>query len=84
MKSMFPWMSGSNGQQNIFQHFIVVVVVGVRKVGEVSYTRGAQIQVKSPWRWNFTRWHLVFVDPYCGACIKSLIILRWLLECWKT
>ena len=36
-----------------------------------------------PWRWNFVRWRLVFVDPHCGTCWKSLRILRWLLECWK-
>ena len=82
MKSVFPWMWGSTGQQNTF---LRCIVVGVRTVGEVSCTRGAQIQlVKLAWRWNFIWWLLVSVDPHCGTCIKSLRILRWLLECWKT
>jgi hypothetical protein len=81
MKSVFPWMSESTGQQNTFRRCIVV---GVRTVVEVSCTRGAQIKVVMvPLRWTFIRWHLVFVDPHCGTCIKSLRILRLVLEFWK-
>jgi hypothetical protein len=81
MKSVLPWMSESTGQQNTFQRCIVV---GVRTV-VVSCTRGARIHLsKLPWCWHFVRWLLVFVDPHRGTCIKSLRILRWLLDCWKT